>query len=117
MGKYVERVFKNNSLRLKSASHNNASWYTDTVGFLEHSLSVGSLYYKGPVLQKIILFLPPTSYSGVFRGNSEHPDPLRLRQAEQRLTPSGYCGSTSYTPRVWREGWVGVLQGEGTPDT
>ena len=41
-----------------AASHNkanNASWCTDTDGFLEHSPSWGSLYYKGPALQKIIL--------------------------------------------------------------
>ena len=45
---------KNNSLKLNTASHNNASWYTDTHGFLEHSSSRGSLYYKGPTLQKKI---------------------------------------------------------------
>ena len=39
-----------------SASHNNASWYTDTDGFLDLSPSRGSLYYKGPTLQKIIPF-------------------------------------------------------------
>ena len=37
-----------NSLKLNAASHNNASWNTDPEGFLEHSLSEGSLYYKGP---------------------------------------------------------------------
>ena len=47
---------KKNSLKLNSASHNNTSWYTDTDGFLEHSPSGGSLYYKGPSLQRIILF-------------------------------------------------------------
>ena len=47
-------VFKENSLKPNTASHNNASWYTDTDGFLEHSPSGGSLYYKGPTLQKII---------------------------------------------------------------
>ena len=31
-----------------ATSHNNTSWYTDTDGFLEHSLSKESLYYKGP---------------------------------------------------------------------
>ena len=55
MGKCIERVFKKNSLRLNEASHNTTSWYTDTDGFLEHSPSRGSLYYKGPILQKIIL--------------------------------------------------------------
>ena len=42
-----------NSLKLNTASHNNASWHTDTDGFLEHSPNGGSLYYKGPILQKI----------------------------------------------------------------
>ena len=55
IGKHVERVFKKNSLKLNAASHNNASWCTDTDGFLEHSPSGGSLYYKGPTLQRIIL--------------------------------------------------------------
>ena len=35
---------KKNSLKPKTASHNNASCYTDTGGFLEHSPSRGSLY-------------------------------------------------------------------------
>ena len=38
------------------ASHNNTSWSTDADGRLEHSPSGGSLYYKGPALQKRILF-------------------------------------------------------------
>ena len=42
------------SLKLNTASQNRASWYTDTDGFLEHSPRGGSLYYKGPTLQKII---------------------------------------------------------------
>ena len=37
--------------------HNNTSWYTDSVGLLDHSPSRGSLYYKGPAFQKIIPFL------------------------------------------------------------
>ena len=52
----VGRVFKKNSWKPSVASHNNASWYTDTDGFLEHSPSRGSLYHKGPTLQKIIQF-------------------------------------------------------------
>ena len=36
---------------------NNTSWFTPRGGFLEHSPSRGSLYYKGTALQKIILFL------------------------------------------------------------
>ena len=55
--KDVERIFKKNSLKPNTASHNNVSWYTDTGGFLGHSPSGGSLYYKGPVFQKIIPFL------------------------------------------------------------
>ena len=42
-----------NSLKLNAAPHNNASWYTDTDGFLRHSPNGGSLY-KGHTLQKII---------------------------------------------------------------
>ena len=38
-----------------TACHNNASWYTDPDGFPEHSPSEGSLSYKGPALQSIIL--------------------------------------------------------------
>ena len=62
MGKCVKRVFKKNSLKLNAVSHNNASWYADIDGFLEHSSSTGSLYYNGPAaLQKAILFfrVPP----------------------------------------------------------
>ena len=44
------------SLKLNAASHYNASWCTDTDGFLEHSPGGGSLHYKGPAIQKIILF-------------------------------------------------------------
>ena len=46
-----------NSLKLNAASHNNARWATDTDGFLVHSRSGGSLDYKVPALQKIILFI------------------------------------------------------------
>ena len=49
-------VFKTNSLKPKAASHNNSSWYTDRDKFLEHSASGGSLYWKGPAFQKVILF-------------------------------------------------------------
>ena len=50
-------VFKKYSLKLNKASHDNASWHTDTDGFLEHSPSGGSLYYKEPAIQKIIPIL------------------------------------------------------------
>ena len=54
------------SLKPKAASHNNASWCTDTDGSLEHSPSGGSLCYKGPTFQKRILgFLElPLIYPG-----------------------------------------------------
>ena len=48
MGKHIERVFKQNSLKRDAPSHNSASWHIDTDGFLEHSPSRGSLYYKAP---------------------------------------------------------------------
>ena len=53
MGKGVERVFKKFLPKLNAASLINTSWHTDADGFLEHSLSQGCLYYKGPALQKI----------------------------------------------------------------
>ena len=65
MGKHTERVFRKNSLKPNAASYNNASWCTDTNGFLEHSPSGGSLCYKGPTLQKIppVFGGDPPSYS------------------------------------------------------
>ena len=47
---------KKSPLKLNAASHNNASWYIDTDGFLEHWPIRGSLYYQVPALQKIIPF-------------------------------------------------------------
>ena len=62
-GKCIERVFKKNSVKPNTASHNHSSWCTDTDGFLEHSPSRGRLYYKGPALQKIIpVSLGPALY-------------------------------------------------------
>ena len=52
-----QTCWKQNSLRLNSASPNNTSWYIDTDGFLEHKPSGESLYYQGPALQKILPFL------------------------------------------------------------
>ena len=58
-------IFKKNLLRLNTASDNTTSWYSDTDGFLEHSLSRGSLNYEGSALQKVIPgFLGPSSYVG-----------------------------------------------------
>ena len=55
-------IKKKKSLKPNAASHKNASWYTDTDGFLDHSRSGGSLLYKGPALQNIIpVFLSPHS--------------------------------------------------------
>ena len=54
MGKHVEREVKNNFMKWNAASHNNASWCTDTGGLLEHSSGARSLYYKGPTPQKVI---------------------------------------------------------------
>ena len=66
MDKFIERVFKKNSLKLKAASHTNASWSTDTEGILEHSRRGGNLYYKGAGLQKIILgFLGVPSHTRI----------------------------------------------------
>ena len=53
----VLKVFKKISLKPNATSLNTTSWYTDTDGFLEHSHRGGSLYYKGPALQKIIPML------------------------------------------------------------
>ena len=53
-----------NSLKLNAASHNNTIRYTDTDGFLKHSPSGGSLYYKGLTLQEIIPILGgPSSWA------------------------------------------------------
>ena len=50
-------------MKPNAASHNTSCALTDTDGFLEHSPSRGSLYYKGLTLQKIILVLGgPPSY-------------------------------------------------------
>ena len=46
------KSLQKNSLPPNTAFH-NTSWYTDTDGFLEHSPSRGSLYYKGPTHHKI----------------------------------------------------------------
>ena len=58
MGKRIES-FQKNSLKPNAAPHNNASWCTDTGGFLEHS--VGK-----PVLQGAC---PPEDNSAFLGGN------------------------------------------------
>ena len=58
---FFERIFKKNSLKLNTASHNNASWYTDTDGFLEHTQWGKPVLQgdKGPALQITPFFLGP----------------------------------------------------------
>ena len=51
------KSLQKNSLKLHAASHHNTSWYTDIDGFLGHSPSRGSLYYKALTLQKIVPFM------------------------------------------------------------
>ena len=58
MGKCVKSLQKKFTKTEHSLSQ-NTSWYTDTDEFLEHSPIGGSLYYKGPTLQKIIPFFLP----------------------------------------------------------
>ena len=71
------KSLQKNSPKLNAAAHNNANRYTDTDGFLEHSPSKESLYYKGSALQKIILGAPPhILVSGV--ANGTHPWKLSL---------------------------------------
>ena len=48
--KCVKRIFKKHSLKLNTASHNNASWYTGMDGFLEHSPSRDKPVLQGPHL-------------------------------------------------------------------
>ena len=76
MGKLSERVLKNNSLKPNAASHNNASWYTDTDGFLEHSPSWGKPALQGacpPEDKSGVSWLPPHMYIGL------PPDPHESR--------------------------------------
>ena len=47
-------LLKETSVKQNTASHNKASLYTGTDGFLEHPASRGNLYYKDVTLQKII---------------------------------------------------------------
>ena len=54
-GQMCWKSLKKKSLKLNAASRNNASWYTDTDGFLKHSPSEGIIHYKGPVLQTIMV--------------------------------------------------------------
>ena len=61
-------------LKLNITSH-NASSYTGTDGFLEHSASGESLYYKGPAIQKITLRVggvPPLTYTHTHSDSIQH---------------------------------------------
>ena len=74
--KCVKRIFKKHSLKLNTASHNNASCYTALDRFLEHSLSQESLYYKGlpsrdfwvsPYIPHLYPFIHPSMDTGCFQ--------------------------------------------------
>ena len=56
MDKWVERIFKKNSQKLNSASHNNTRWYTDIDGFLEHSPSREACTTRGPPSRRYFHF-------------------------------------------------------------
>ena len=62
MGKHIERMLKKKFTEAERSLSQHPSGYTDIDGFLQHSPNGGSLYYKGPALQKIIPFfggVPP----------------------------------------------------------
>ena len=60
MGKSVDKSLQKKITEVEHSLSQQYQLYTDADGFLEHSSSGGSLYYKGPTLQKIILvFLGP----------------------------------------------------------
>ena len=59
-------VFQKILLKPNSASHNNASWYTDTDRFLKHSPTRASLYSKVPAFQKIYLVFHSPSYIYIY---------------------------------------------------
>ena len=93
MRKHVETVLKKkNSLKPNATSHNNASWNTDTDGFLEHSPSGGSLYYKRPALQKIILFFssPPLHFQ---RNWNDQLGPLLSLKPQTVFSKGTWCVS------------------------
>ena len=74
------------SLKLNAASHNNASWYADTDGFLEHSSSGGNLYYKGLTLQKIIpdsLGSPPPYIKNSYNLIAQNPQTIWLKNRQK----------------------------------
>ena len=80
MGKGVESSKKKISLKPNAASHNNASWYTDTDGLLEYSPNGASLYYKGYIFQKIIpVWGAPLMYVCVCMGSSTNNTPIFLQ--------------------------------------
>ena len=90
MGKHVESIYKKISLTLNAASHNNASSYTDTDGYLEYSLSWvggGRLHYKGATLQKIIPVLGgPSLIIQRSRGYSQNTQKEPKSDISQGLT-------------------------------
>ena len=102
------RVFKKkNSPKPNAASCNNVSRYTDSNGFLEHSPSRESLYYKGSALQNIIPgFLGSNSYiisiclciRNLFNNfNIDWPNTYQLFQKEARCLHTGICKQVKRT--------------------
>ena len=81
-GQMCCKILQKNSLKLNAASHNNASWYTNTDGLLEHSPSRASLYYKGPAFQKVLLFFwgPPHKLISTYSRLLEEKKALQLVQ-------------------------------------
>ena len=86
-GKRIERVLEKNSLKPNAASHDNASWCTDTDGILEHSPSGGGLSYRGPALQKVIPFGgSPISIIYINIYNIRHRNIIRNSSALQKMS-------------------------------
>ena len=56
-GENVFRVFKKSSLKPNTASHNNTNWYTDTDGFLQHSLAGKACTTRDPLLRVSLTYL------------------------------------------------------------
>ena len=90
----LKKSSKKNSWKPNAASHNSTSWYTDTDGFLEHSPSRESLYYRGPTLQKIILdFWSPISYIYTYTNVDTHTYRKCHRNDETMVVEEGIAAS------------------------
>ena len=96
-GQTYRESSKKFSLKLNAASHNNASWYTDTDGFLECSPNRGSLYYKGPTFQKIIPFWGFSLYDFnymTFWKRQNYGDSFKNSVVARRSWEGGQIGKT-----------------------